>query len=175
MTREKLLKSPAYWFEYEQNELFRQVTEYMDKEDINQTELAAKLNVSKGYVSQILNGNFNYTLKKLIEICLAINLVPRIKYTVVEDVIKEDVQLKLHYNNYSPEFDSNVVHFASYGNSLNTSNFSQSDAKEYSKSNENTGNYEIETTKYSQDKPMSSELPKTIKNNKIMDPLKIYA
>ena len=99
MTREKLLKSPAYWFEYEQNELFRQVTEYMDKENINQTELAAKLNVSKGYVSQILNGNFNYTLKKLIELCLAIGLVPEIKFTKVEDVIKKDAQLKAFHDN----------------------------------------------------------------------------
>jgi transcriptional regulator with XRE-family HTH domain len=99
MTREKLLKSPAYWFEYEQNELFRQVTEYMERENINQTELAAKLNVSKGYVSQILNGNFNYTLKKLIELCLAIGLVPEIKFTKVEDVIKKDAQLKAFHDN----------------------------------------------------------------------------
>ena len=98
MTREKLLKSPAYWFEYQQNELFRQVTEYMERENINQTELAARLNVSKGYVSQILNGNFNHTLKKLIEICLAIGLVPQIKFTNVEEVVKKDAQLKSYYD-----------------------------------------------------------------------------
>jgi predicted XRE-type DNA-binding protein len=80
MTREKLLKSPAYWFEYQQNELFRQVDEYMRSEKINQTELAERLDVSKGYISQILNGNFNYTLKKLIEISLSIGLVPQIGY-----------------------------------------------------------------------------------------------
>lgn len=106
MTREKLLKSPAYWFEYEQNELFRQVSEYMERENINQTELAAKLNVSKGYISQILNGNFNYTLKKLIELCLAIDLVPQIKFTKVEEVIKKDIQLKSYYEN-EPIFNGN--------------------------------------------------------------------
>jgi transcriptional regulator with XRE-family HTH domain len=98
MTREKLLKSPAYWFEYEQNELFRQVSEYMRRENINQTELAAKLNVSKGYISQILNGNFNYTLKKLIELCLAIGLVPQITFTKVEEVVNQDAKLKLGYD-----------------------------------------------------------------------------
>jgi transcriptional regulator with XRE-family HTH domain len=171
MTREKLLKSPAYWFEYEQNELFRQVSEYMERENINQTELAAKLNVSKGYISQILNGNFNYTLKKLIEICLAIDLIPKIKYTKVEDIIKEDIQLKFHYDNYSPEFDSNVVRFASYGNSLHATNFSQSDVKEYSKSSESTGSYQIKATK----QPIPAELENSTKTDKITDPIKIYA
>ena len=99
MTREKLLKSPAYWFEHEQNELFRQVVKYMADENINQTELAKRLNVSKGYVSQILNGNFNYTLRKLIEISLLIGVVPQIKYTKVEDIIEEDKETKASYNN----------------------------------------------------------------------------
>jgi len=109
MTREKLLKSPAYWFEYEQNELFRQVSEFMERENINQTELAAKLNVSKGYVSQILNGNFNYTLKKLIELCLAIGLVPQIKFTRVEEVIKKDTRLKSFYDAGVSVFNGNRV------------------------------------------------------------------
>ena len=98
MTREKVLKSPAYWFEYEQNELYRQVIEYMERENINQTELAGRLNVSKGYVSQILNGNFNYSLKKLIELCLSIGLVPQIKFMKIDDVIKKDAQIKALYN-----------------------------------------------------------------------------
>lgn len=98
MTREKILQSPAYWFEYEQNELYRQVTEYLERENINQTELAERLNVNKSYISQILNGNFNYTLKKLIEISLAIGVVPRIKYNKLDEVIKEDNLLKSYYN-----------------------------------------------------------------------------
>lgn len=171
MTREKLLKSPAYWFEYEQNELFRQVSEYMERENINQTELAVKLNVSKGYVSQILNGNFNYTLKKLIEVCLAINIVPKIKYNSIEAVIKEDCQLKSHYDNYPSEFDSNVVHFASYGNAFYATNFNPSDAKEYSQSNKSSGNYQVKTTK----QLIPVELENIPKNDKIMDPIKIYA
>ncbi|HAL83943.1 MAG TPA: XRE family transcriptional regulator [Mucilaginibacter sp.] len=100
MTREKLLNSPDYWFEYSQNELFRQVYDFMEREHINQTELASKLNVSKGYISQIFNGNFNYTLKKLIEICLSIGIVPQIKYNKIENVIREDAQLKNYYENY---------------------------------------------------------------------------
>jgi transcriptional regulator with XRE-family HTH domain len=108
MSREKLLKKPAYWFEYEQNELFRLFTAYMEKENINKTQLAERLGVTKGYISQILNGHFNYTLKKLIEISLAIGIVPHIKYTSVEDVIKEDAQTKYFLDNYVFDSQNNV-------------------------------------------------------------------
>lgn len=91
MKREEILRRTAYWFEHEQNELYRQVTEYMERENINRTQLADRLNVRKSYVSQILNGNFNYTLKRWIELCLAIGIVPG-EYRKIEDVIKTDAE-----------------------------------------------------------------------------------
>ena len=90
ITREELLKSPEYWFENAQNELYRQVIEYKESKGINQTELAEELGVTKGYVSQILKGEFNYTLKKLIEISLAIGKVPQIEYKAIREVLAED-------------------------------------------------------------------------------------
>jgi len=90
ITREELLQSPEYWFEEAQNELYRQVTEYMSREGLNQSQLAQKLAVSKGYISQILNGNFNYTLKKLIELSLAIGKIPRIRYQTIASVLEKD-------------------------------------------------------------------------------------
>lgn len=110
LTREDLLKDPDYWFEGEQNELFRQVSEYMERENINQTELAKRLKVSKGYISQILNGNFNYTLKKHIELCLSIGLVPKISYKSIVDVIKEDKQVKDFYNK-----ESTIISIGAFG------------------------------------------------------------
>jgi transcriptional regulator with XRE-family HTH domain len=90
ITREELLKSPEYWFENAQNELYRQVIEYKESKGINQSQLAAELGVTKGYVSQILKGEFNYTLKKLIEISLAIGKVPRIEYKEISELLTED-------------------------------------------------------------------------------------
>jgi transcriptional regulator with XRE-family HTH domain len=90
ITREELLKSPEYWFEHAQNDLYGEVVDYMEKEKINQNQLAERLGVTKGYVSQILKGEFNYTLKKLIEISLAIGKVPQIEYRSMEDIIQED-------------------------------------------------------------------------------------
>jgi len=109
MTRDKLLKSPVYWFEYEQNELFRQVVKFMEEEGINQTELAVRLGVSKGYISQILSGNFNYTLKKLIELCLAIGLVPKINYNKIDNVVREDLERRNFYNNYEFNYNDNII------------------------------------------------------------------
>ena len=91
-TRKELLSSPEYWFEDAQNELYRQVVEYKEKKKITQTELAKELGVTKGYVSQILKGEFNYTLKKLIEISLAIGQVPKIEYISLSKIINDDAK-----------------------------------------------------------------------------------
>lgn len=91
MKKEDILTRPAYWFEQEQNELFRQVTAYMERERINRTELASRLNVHRSYVTQILNGNFNFTLKKWIELCLALKLVPNIRYESLSTVLSSEI------------------------------------------------------------------------------------
>lgn len=81
---QELVRTPEYWMETIQNELYRQVKYYMEEKGINQTELAKELNVTKGYVSQILNGNFNYTLNKLIDLSLAIGVAPDLQFTSFE-------------------------------------------------------------------------------------------
>lgn len=90
ITREELLKSPEYWITEVQMELYRNVLAYMEKEGLNQTQLAQQLEVSKGYVSQVLNGNFNYTLRKLIELSLAVGKVPVIEFKNIDAVIAQD-------------------------------------------------------------------------------------
>jgi len=88
--RAEILSTPEYWFQDAQLAFYEQVNDYLESEKTTKTELAKRLNVSKGRVSQILNGEYNYSLKKLIEICLSIGLVPQINYTNLVDVIKQD-------------------------------------------------------------------------------------
>jgi len=76
----ELVQTPEYWLETIQNEIFRQVTAYLKANNLTQTQLAKQLGVSKGYISQIMEGEFNYTLKKLIEISLAIGKAPIIEF-----------------------------------------------------------------------------------------------
>ncbi|MEI6142990.1 MAG: helix-turn-helix transcriptional regulator [Mariniphaga sp.] len=76
----ELVQTPEYWLETIQNEIFRQVAAYLKDNNLTQTQLAKQLGVSKGYISQIMKGEFNYTLKKLIEISLAIGKAPSIEF-----------------------------------------------------------------------------------------------
>jgi transcriptional regulator with XRE-family HTH domain len=89
ITVEELMKTEEYWFETIQNELFRKVETYLNTNKMTQTQLAEKLGVSKGYVSQILNGNFNATLKKLIELSLALDMAPLIDFVPLDSIISD--------------------------------------------------------------------------------------
>jgi transcriptional regulator with XRE-family HTH domain len=85
LSKKELITTPEYWIERLQNEIFRQVQAYMEKEGLNQSQLAIRLGVSKGYVSQILNGNFNFTIKKLIELSLSIDVLPDICFKQISE------------------------------------------------------------------------------------------
>jgi transcriptional regulator with XRE-family HTH domain len=94
LKHEELIKTPEYLLEIIQNELYRRVDNYMKTENINQTQLAQKLGVSKGYISQILNGGFNHTLKKLIDLSISIGLVPKVDFVPINEVSTKTVKTK---------------------------------------------------------------------------------
>ena len=81
-----LVTKPEYWLETIQNEIFRQVTAYLRDNHLTQSQFAAQLGVSKGYVSQVMKGEFNYTLKKLIELSLAIGKAPVINFEPLAEI-----------------------------------------------------------------------------------------
>ncbi len=90
MKREELLRNKGYWISKIQIDLYNEFIDYMEKNNINQTELAKRLGVSKGYISQVLNGDFNHKISKLVELSLAINKVPEINFRDVDQVINEE-------------------------------------------------------------------------------------
>lgn len=108
ITREELLKTEEYWFETIQNEIYRQVESYLHENNLTKSQFANKLGVTKGYVSQILNGNFNATLKKLIELSLAIDIAPVFDFQNLNEYIKEDFQ-KRYELQYSQLFNLSVL------------------------------------------------------------------
>ncbi len=95
ITRKELLKSKEYWLAKFQVALYEQVENYLMENKLTKTEFAAKLGVSKGYVSQILNGDFDHKLSKLIELSLAINKAPLLKFEELEKYISLDREGKL--------------------------------------------------------------------------------
>ena len=87
LKQEELVTKPEYWLETIQNEIFRQVTAYLKDNNMTQNQLAEQLGVTKGYVSQIMKGEFNYTLKKLIELSLAVGKAPLINFMPLAEII----------------------------------------------------------------------------------------
>jgi transcriptional regulator with XRE-family HTH domain len=90
LKREELVTKPEYWLETIQNEIFRQVSAYLKENNMTQNQLAEQLGVTKGYVSQIMKGEFNYTLKKLIELSLAVGKAPVINFLPLTEIISVD-------------------------------------------------------------------------------------
>lgn len=90
MKRDELLSSPEYWIAKTQIGLYNCAEEFMTANGMNRTGLAQHLGVSKGYVTQLLSGDYNYSLSKLTELALAMGYVPEISFTPVADVIARD-------------------------------------------------------------------------------------
>jgi transcriptional regulator with XRE-family HTH domain len=88
MKREELLKNKGYWISKIQIDLYNQLEKYMRENNINRTQFAEKLGVSKGYLSQVLNGDFNHRLSKLVELSLAIGKVPEFCFKDLEQIIQ---------------------------------------------------------------------------------------
>ncbi len=101
-TRKELLKSPGYWLARFQTELFRCVRNYLKSEKKTQTQFAEQLGVSKGYVSQVLNGDFDHKISSFIKLSLAAGYVPEIKLTPMEEYINRDEELNNYNKGYSP-------------------------------------------------------------------------
>ncbi len=90
MTRERILQSPAYWISKIQIALYNCAEKFMSANSMNRSQLAAHLGVSKGYVSQLLNGDYDHKLSKLVELALSFGFVPTIEFKPIGEVMKTD-------------------------------------------------------------------------------------
>ena len=59
----------------------------MKKNNLNRSQLADKLGVTKGYISQILNGEFNHRIATFVDLSLAIGKVPKVEFEDLEEMI----------------------------------------------------------------------------------------
>jgi transcriptional regulator with XRE-family HTH domain len=103
MNRQELITSKEYWIGEMQLDLYKYLVAYMTKHKLTRKGLADKLGVSKGYVSQILNGNFDHRISKLVELALAIDKVPRMQFIDVDIVLQQDEEGSLH------DYNRNIV------------------------------------------------------------------
>lgn len=90
MTREELLKSAEYWISTTQIALYNCADAYMKETGKNRTQLAEHLGVSKGYVTQLLSGDYDHRMSKLIELALAFGFVPKLNFIPIDRYIEQD-------------------------------------------------------------------------------------
>lgn len=80
ITNDELMATTEYWTTRIQMDLYSHLQDYMKKNGLNKTQLAQELGVTKSYVTQILNGDFNHRISKLVELSLAIGLIPKMEF-----------------------------------------------------------------------------------------------
>lgn len=90
MERTDILKEPEYWVAQIQLSIYECALNFMDSSGKNRSQLAEYLGVSKGYVTQLLSGDYNYSLSKLVETSMAFGYVPKIHFTPIEQEIFRD-------------------------------------------------------------------------------------
>ena len=116
MTREEILKSPEYWVTQIQIAICRCADTFMRKHNMNRTQLAEYLGVSKGYVTQILAGDYNYSIEKLADISVKLGYVPNIEFVSLPKTIQEDLvcsQTSISsISMYNSSFSSEIIHAA---------------------------------------------------------------
>jgi len=87
-TIDEKYRNEYFWTGKLQLELFRLIKAHMEDANLSQNQFASELGVSKSYMSQVLNGNFDHKLSKLVSLALAIGKVPRIEYDDLDAVIR---------------------------------------------------------------------------------------
>lgn len=90
MKRDELLKSDEYWVLKIQMGLFAAIEDYMLAKGLNRSQLAQELGVTKGYVSQVLAGNFDHRISKMVSLALKVGRVPDIDFKSINKVIFDD-------------------------------------------------------------------------------------
>lgn len=94
MKRSDLLRNPGWWLAEIQNDLYAVIYEYMEKHHLKKKDIADMLGVSKGYVTQILSGNFDHKISKLVDLSLSFGKAPKISYVDLEKYISEDAKAR---------------------------------------------------------------------------------
>ncbi len=105
MRRNELIRKKGYWTAKIQIDLFKELEEYMKKNNLTRTKLAKRLGVSKGYITQVLNGDFDHRISKLVDLSLSIGKVPIIEFTDISEIDSEIKKIVLKVEKNSIELD----------------------------------------------------------------------
>lgn len=81
-------ESPAYWEEVFILELTEDIWKLMKEQGISQKKLARRLGTSEAYISKVLNGSENLSIKSIVKLAMALDAVPHI-HVAPKDLVVE--------------------------------------------------------------------------------------
>ena len=91
----------------------------MEEEDVNKTELAEKLDLSKQYISKILNESANFTIKTLVNIACSLNKQISIRIYGQDEM----VVVKRFHEPFIRNYDMPLPNFDKWTELTNDKNF----------------------------------------------------
>jgi len=96
MTRKELLNSRAFVTAGIQLDLLNVIEDYIKDNKMSRTDLAKKLKVSKGYISQILSAAYDHKISKLVDLSLSLNKMPIVFFEDLDRFISNDENDKIY-------------------------------------------------------------------------------
>jgi len=84
-----LLVSPEFWEENIKTEIFNVVQDFLTDNSLTRKDFADKVGVSKGYISQVLNGDSDHRLSKLVALALNAKKAPYIYLKDIDEVLQQ--------------------------------------------------------------------------------------
>ncbi len=96
---EQLMESPEFRKLYAIEGLILEAGEFiarlMQQQQVTKAELARRLGKSRAYITQMLNGSANLTLRTLAEVAYALGAEVKLEALPVEGVVREQVRAEL--------------------------------------------------------------------------------
>jgi len=97
-THEEIMKSKEYWYDDIRIKLYNMLDDFLKANKMKQNKFAKKLGFSPSYINQILNGESDHKLSKIVELSLAVGKAPIVSFVPLSEVIEKD---KLKYESQS--------------------------------------------------------------------------
>lgn len=110
---EKYKDDPEYLLEGLMIDVTEQIVRVMEKNGMTRTQLARKLGCSNAYITKLLKGSGNLTLKKLLEITIAMDCTISLAFVPKKEIEKPRRRTKFNNDNTSPSTDVRAMYLAS--------------------------------------------------------------
>ncbi len=110
----KAKKSSDYWAELFTLELTEDISRMMSYMEVNQKQLSDLMGTSEAYVSKVLNGNENLSIKSISKLAFALDCAPHIHIAEIDKIVewKERVSAEIRTVVPFPHTIGEVAHFS---------------------------------------------------------------